>query len=127
MKNVIVFMNQIIVPFILRLIMFSSYAAVFSSNIFCTEIIVGSLVLTVIVTIIVEPYKPQFKKYSDQFAVFLLYIACIIMCIDRLDINIFLTYVLYSIICIICLLQKSYFYIQVFYLIKEKRNRWRYL
>ena len=116
-----------VVPFLLRLIIFSSYAAAFSSITFCIEIIVGSLVLTVIVTIIVEPYKPQFKSYSDHFAVFLLCIACIMLCIERLNVNIFLTYVLYTVICIITLLQKIYFYIQVFYLIKEKRNRWRHL
>ena len=111
-----------VVPFILRLIIFSSYAAAFSSYIFCIEIIVGSLVLTVIVTIITEPYKPQFKSYSDHFAVSLLFIASIIMCIERLNSSIFLTYVFYSIFFILFILQKMYFIIQVFYLIKEKRN-----
>ena len=72
------------VPFILQLIIFCSYAAVFSSYIICIEIIAGSLFLTVIVTII-EPYKPQFKSYSVHFAVSLLIIASIIMCVERLN------------------------------------------
>ena len=107
------------VPFVLRLVILLTYSEVFYYYSFFGRIIVLCLVLTAIVTIIVEPHKAQFKRHSDHFAVFLLSLAIILACKQELDYKSNLTGTIYALIVLTCTVHQIYIFIMVFFWIKK--------
>ena len=71
------------VPFIVRFIIFSVYGAVILSSFLAYCIVI--LVFTAALTIIEDPYKPQFKHYSNHLIVFILFMACTVTCAEGLN------------------------------------------
>ena len=105
------------VPFIALISIFSIYEGIFFSTIlpFCSMI----FVLTAILTIVVDPHKPQFKHHSDHFTVFLIALSVIMTCAEGLHHGVSVLIVLYAIVCLMGLLHQIYLLVFTFYFIKN--------
>jgi len=78
------------------------------------------LVLAAILTIIADPYKPQFRHYADHFTVFLLFIACASVSFEELGNNYYLSYLIYAAACFAGTIHQVYFLVLVIYWFKKK-------
>ena len=76
-----------VIPFLLRLIIFSTYSATFYSYNMFSRIAAIFIILAAILTIIVDPYKAQFRHFSDHFIFFLLFLACVFISFEELYYN----------------------------------------
>jgi len=104
------------VVFVLRLLIFSSFGFLFSFISFCVVFIVS----TAILTIIVNPHKPQFKHHSDHFVVFLIFLACVLTCARGLHKGLTVDTFFYSVVVVIGIVHQIYFLVQIFYFMKKK-------
>ena len=107
------------VAFVLRLIIFSTYGFFYESIVLWVMIIV----CTAIITIIVNPNKPQFKHHSDHFAVFLIFLACLFTCAFEVNKGFYVTKIFYSVVIMIGVLHQGYFFVQIFYIIKKRMSQ----
>ena len=94
------------VPFLVRFIIFSVYGAVVLSPFIIYSIMI--LVFTATLIILVDPYKPQFKHYSNHLIVFILFLACTITCAEGLNYSSSVIALFFVVACIIGLLHLLY-------------------
>ena len=106
-----------VVPFIALISIFSIYEGIFFSTFlpFCSMI----LVLATILTIVVDPHKPQFKHHSDHFTVFLILLSVIMTCAEGLHHGVWFSKVAYTTACLMGLLHQLYLLVLAFYFIKN--------
>ena len=105
------------VAFVLRLLIFGTFGFFHESIILWVVI----LVCTAILTIIVNPNKPQFKHHSDHFAVFLMFLACLLTGeFGTFNKGIRGTEIFYSVVILIGIWHQGYFFVQIFYVVKKK-------
>ena len=97
------------VPFLVRFIIFSVYGAVILSPFLAYCIVI--LVFTAALIIIVDPYKPQFKNYSNHLIVFILFLACTVTCALGMKCTSYVKTILFMVTCVIGLL--NLFYISI--------------
>ena len=105
-----------VVAFVLRLIIFGIFG-VFHKFILLWVVI---LVCTALLTIIVNPNKPQFKHHSDHFAMFLIFLACLFTCVFGTIKGFYVAKIFYSVVILIGIWHQGYFFVQIFYVIKKK-------
>ena len=105
-----------VVTFVLRFLIFGTF------GFFHKPIILWVLIIvcTAILTIIVNPNKPQFKHHSDHFAMFLIFLACLLICAIGTNIDFYVTKIIYSVLILIGISHQVYFFVQIFYVIKKK-------
>ena len=108
-----------VVAFVLRLLIFGTFAFFYAF----ISLWVVILVCTAILTIIVNPNKPQFKHHSDHFAIFLIFLACILTCDFGTNKGFYVTPIFYSVVILIGILHQGYFIVQIFYIIKKKFSK----
>jgi len=73
------------------------------------------IVLAAILTIIIEPYKPQFGYYSNHFAVFLIFIACLFTSVEEMGYQVLLTKLIYAAAGFTGILHQVYLLVLVYY------------
>ena len=108
-----------VVAFVLRLLIFSTFGFYYLSITLWVVIIV----CTAMLTIIVNPNKPQFQHNSDHFAVFLIFLASFFTCVFGVNKGFYVTKMLYSVVILIGVWHQGYFFIQTFYIIKKKCSK----
>ena len=108
------------VPFLVRYIIFIVYGAVVLSPflVYCVMI----LVFTATLIILVDPYKPQFKHYSNHLIVFILFLACTITCAEVLNFSSSVIVLFYVVVCVIGLLHLLYISILILNWIISQRK-----
>jgi len=112
-----------VIPFLLQLIIFITYSLLFFAYTFYAGILAIILVLASILTIIVEPYKPQFRHYSDHFTVFLLIFSCLVVCAEGMDYyTLGHSKLIYPVFSLTELVHIVYLLVLVFYWLKKKYN-----
>jgi len=114
-----------VIPFLLPIIIFSTYSVMIYSIYLFARIMAMIFVLAAILTIIVEPYKPQFRHYSDHFTVYLLFIACVLafeaeLHYRHVDIIIHLLHLLYVAVYLSSVIPQVYTFTVIFYWSKKK-------
>ena len=106
-----------VVTFVLRLFIFSTFGFFHE----CILLWVLILVCTAILTIIVNPNKPQFRHHSDHFAMFLIFLACLLTCAyGTINKGFHATNIFYSVVILIGIWHQGYFFVQTFSIIKKK-------
>ena len=106
-----------VVTFVLRLFIFGTFGF-FHESILLWVVI---LVCTAILTIIVNPNKPQFEHHSDHFAVFLIFLACLLTGdIGIIRKGFHWTKIFYSVVILIGVWHQGYSLVHIFYVIKRK-------
>jgi len=107
-----------VVPFMVLIAIFSFNGGIFFSSFLpiCSII----LVLAAVLTIIVDPHKPQFKHHSEHFTVFLILLAVIMTCAEGLHHGVLFSWVAYAIACLMGLLHQIYLFVLAFYFIRSK-------
>ena len=108
-----------VVAFVLRLIIFSTFGFFHEYTLLWVVILVYSAILT----IIVNPNKPQFRHLSDHFSVFLIFLACILTCAFGINKGFYVAMMFYSVVIMIGIWHQGYFFVQIFYLIKKKFSK----
>ena len=109
-----------VIPFLLQLIIFSIYSATFYSYNMFLRTLATIIVLAAILTIIVDPYKPQFIRFSDQFTVSLLLLACTFISFEELFYNTFVSDLIPVTALFIQIMQQVYPFVAVFHWCKKK-------
>ena len=77
------------------------------------------LVLMAILTIIVDPHKPQLKHHSDHFTVSLIALSVTMTCAEGVHHGVLFLNVSYAIACLMCLLHQLYLLVISFYFLKN--------
>ena len=95
-----------VVPFLVRYIIFIVYGAIVLSSFLMFFIMI--LVFTASLTIIVDPYKSQFKHYSNYLIIYILMLACVVTCAQGLDYGSSVIVLFYVVMCLIGLLHLVY-------------------
>ena len=108
-----------VVTFVLRLLIFGTFGFFNESLILWVVIIV----CTAILTIAVNPNKPQFKHHSDHFAIFLIFIACVFTSVYGGNKGFNLTKFFYSVVTLIGIWHQGYFFVILYYIIKKKCSK----
>ena len=108
------------IPFIVRLIIFTTYAAGILSPFYVYCVII--LVLTAILTINVDPFKPKFKHFHSHFVVFILFLASVMICSRGLQYSKKIIAVFYAIIILILLFHLMYISVIIFHWIVSHRK-----
>ena len=94
-----------VVTFVLRLLIFGTFG-------FFHEFIliwVAILVCTALLTIIVNPGKPQFKHHSDHFVVFLIFLACLFTSFFGINKGFYVGMIFYSFVIMLGIWHQGYF------------------
>ena len=105
-----------VVAFVLRFLIFGTFGF-FHKPILLWVLII---VCTAILTIIVNPNKPQFKHITDHFAMFLIILACLFTCALGPHKDFYVTKIVYSVLILIGISHQGYFFVQILYIIKKK-------
>ena len=108
------------VPFLVRFIIFVTYASIVLFSYVAIFVIV--LVLTAILLIIVDPYKAEFKHFSTYFVVFILFLASSVTCVEGLNYSVLVMRSAYVLVCLIGLLQLAYVSILILHWINHHRK-----
>ena len=109
-----------VIPFLLRLIVFGTYSATFYSYNMFTRIVAIFIILAAILTIIGDPYKAQFRHFSDHFTVSLLFLACVFISFEELFYNDVVSESIAATGGFIGIIQQVYPFVVVFYWCKKK-------
>ena len=106
-----------VIAFVLRLLIFGTFGFFHE----CILLWVLIIACTAILTIIVNPNKPQFKHHTDHFAMFLIFLACLLTCdFGIVNKGISGTKIYYSVAILIGIWHQGYLFVQIFYVIKKK-------
>ena len=108
------------VPFVVRFIIFVTYASIVLFSYVAIFVIV--LVLTAILLIIVDPYKAEFKHFSTYFVVFILFLVCSVTCVEGFNYSMLEMRSAYVLVCLIGLLQLAYISILILHWINRHRK-----
>ena len=109
-----------VIPFLLRLIIFGTYSATFYSYNMFTRIVAIFIIFAAILTIIADPYKAQFRHFSDHFIFFLLFLACVFISFEELYYNGIAAELIVLAACFTIIIHQVYFFVIVFYWCKKK-------
>ena len=110
-----------VVPILLQMMIFIAYSATFVSRFLFGGILTMMMVLAAILTILVEPYKPQFGHYSNHFAVFLIFSACVFTSLEIVGYAALLTTFIYAAGGVTGIIHQVYLTVVVFYWFKKKK------
>ena len=110
-----------VVPVLLQMMIFITYSVTFVSHFLFGGILTMMVVLAAILTILVEPYKPKFGHYSNHFAVFVIFSACVFTSIEIMGYRFLLTKVIYAAAGFIAIIHQVYIMVIVFYWFKKKK------
>ena len=108
-----------VVAFVLRLLIFGTFGFFYISITLWVIIIV----CTAMLTIIVNPNKPQFQHNSDHYAVFLIFLASFFTCVFGINRGFYVPKIIYSVVILIGICHQGYFFIQIFDIIKKRCSK----
>jgi len=97
-----------------------TYSATFFSDLIFGEMLTMIIVLAAVLTIIIEPYKPQFGHYSNNFVVFLIFITYVFTSVVEMGYQVLLTRLINAAAGFTGILHQVYLLVLVYYWFMEK-------